>query len=424
MKKIYLLTTLFLAFLSQAQTVSTFAGSGTAGSTDATGTAASFSNPRAVAVDASGNVYVADFINHKIRKITPAGVVSTFAGSGFTGSTDGTGTAASFRNPSGVAVDASGNVYVADYGNHKIRKITPSGVVSTFAGSGTQGSADATGTAASFNAPFGLAVDASGNIYVADTGNHKIRKITPAGVVSTLAGSGSYGSTDGTGTAAIFAFPNGVALDASGNVYVADTNNNKIRKITSAGVVSTFAGSGTQGSIDGTGTAASFDYPTGVAVDASGNVYVADTFNNKIRKITPAGVVSTLAGSGAQGSTDATGTAASFHYPAGVAVDAAGNVYVADYNNHKIRKITSVLSTASHTFTNLVGYPNPAKNTFTISIQENATATVYNLLGKAVASKTLISGENTIDISKLTNGVYMVTIQNEKGAQSIKLVKE
>jgi sugar lactone lactonase YvrE len=411
--------------ITSAGVVSTFAGSGEEGRTDATGTAASFNRPFGVALDASGNVYVADSKNNKIRKITPAGVVSTFAGSGEEGRTDATGTAASFNRPFGVALDASGNVYVADYINDKIRKITPAGEVSTFAGSGYSGSTDGTGTAASFYSPTGVAVDASGNVYVADTSNNKIRKITPSGVVSTLAGSGAQGSTDGTGTAASFYRPVGAAVDAAGNVYVADTYNDKIRKITSAGVVSTFAGSGDFGSTDGTGTAASFKFPQGVAVDASGNVYVADTYNHKIRKITSAGVVSTLAGSGEVDSTDGTGTAASFNGPGGVALDAAGNVYVADRGNNKIRKITSAaLSSANYTFTNLVGYPNPAKNTFTIAIQENATATVYNLLGKAVVSKTLISGENTIDTAKLTNGVYIVTIQNENGAQSIKLVKE
>jgi sugar lactone lactonase YvrE len=319
-------------------TVTTFAGSGTSGSTDATGTAASFSFPSGVAIDAGGNVYVADVVNQKIRKITPAGVVTTFAGSGASGSTDATGTAASFGDPYGIAVDASGNVYVADQSNHKIRKITSAGVVTTFAGSGSQGSTDGTGTAASFNYPLGVAVDAVGNVYVADRGNNKIRKITPAGTVTTLAGNGVQGSTDATGTAASFYYPYGVAVDAGGNVYVADQSNHKIRKITPAGVVTTLAGSGSQGSTDAMGTAASFIYPLGVAVDAGGNVYVADGGNHKIRKITPTGTVTTFAGSGSIGSTDGTGTAASFYYPTGVAIGTGGNMYVADRYNHKIRK--------------------------------------------------------------------------------------
>jgi sugar lactone lactonase YvrE len=258
------------------------AGSGSSGSADGAENEASFYEPSAVAVDSNGNVYVADGENYKIRKITPAGVVTTLAGSGVSDSDDGTGTAASFLYPQEVAVDSSGNVYVADSG--KIRKITPAGVVTTLAGSGVSGSEDGTGTAASFNRPAGVAVDSSGNVYVADFSNNKVRKITPAGVVTTLAGSGRQGSRDGT--AASFKWPNGVALDSSGDLYVADYGNRKIRKITPAGVVTTLAGSGVEGSEDGTGTAASFAYADGVAVDRSGNVYVADRGNNLIRKIT------------------------------------------------------------------------------------------------------------------------------------------
>jgi sugar lactone lactonase YvrE len=309
------------------------------GLTSTLAAASSFSLPTGVAVDASGNIYVAAKFAHEIRKISSTGVVTTLAGSGTAGSANGTGTAASFYNPTGVAVDVSGNIYVADKSNHKIRKITAAGVVTTLAGSGTAGSADGTGTAATFNNPAGVAVDASGNIYVADKDNHKIRKITAAGVVTTLAGSGTDGSADGTGTAATFSLPEGVAVDASGNIYLADTGNDKIRKITAAAVVTTLAGSGTAGSTDGTGTAATFDLPTGVAVDAFGNIYVADQNNHKIRKITSAGVVTTLAGSGTDGLVDGTGTAAFFYNPTGVAVDVFGNIYVADTRNSKIRKI-------------------------------------------------------------------------------------
>ena len=383
--------------ISPSGIVSTLAGNGTQGSANGMGTTASFFAPAGVAVDATGNVYVADYGNNMIRMINPSGLVSTLAGnsSGASGSANGTGTAASFKSPSGVAVDAAGNVYVADAGNNMIRKIitttpsfgvvttlagaaslgsangtpfnspsgvavdaggnvyvadqgnsliqkisqsgVPSGVVTTMAGSGTNGSANGTGTAASFNAPQGVAVDAAGNVYVADYGNSLIRMISASGVVSTLAGNGVAGSANGTGSAASLNHPSGVAVDAGGNVYVADNSNNMIRKISPSAIVTTLAGSGVAGSANST---ASFGDPTGVAVDGSGNVYVADADNRVIRTISPAGLVSTLAGSGTSGSANGVGTTASFSLPTGVAVDAAGNVYVADVGNNLIRRST------------------------------------------------------------------------------------
>ena len=319
--------------------VTTLAGNAAAppGSADGDGAAASFNFPIGVAVNTAGDIFVADTNNDTIRKVTPAGVVTTLAGTaGQRGSADGTGAAARFYNPEGVALDGAGNVFVADGGN--IRKITPAGAVTTFAG--TAGSA-------------GVAVDAGGNVYVAEV--TIIQKISPTGVVTTLAGNAAAppGSVDGTGTDALFSSPNGVAVDGAGNVYVADTF--IIRKITPAGVVTTLAGStSSAGNVDGTGAAASFLLPNGVAVDGAGNVYVADSGDNTIRKITPAGVVTTLAGSvvttpadtgpmgpvGQAGSADGTGTSASFNNPMGVAVDGAGNIFVADTFNNTIRKIT------------------------------------------------------------------------------------
>ena len=323
--------------LANQVAVTTLAGSGVAGFADGTGSAAKFYHPRGVAVDSSGTVYAVDRSNHRIRKITPAGVVTTFAGSGVAGFADGTGAAAQFNYPAGVAVDSSGTVYVADGGNHRIRKISPVGVVTTLAGSGVAGFADGTGAAAQFNYSQDVAVDSSGAVYIADYGNNSIRKITPAGVVTTFAGS-TIGFADGTGSAAQFNRPQGVAVDSSGTVYVGDTGNNRVRKITPAGVVTNFAGSGTVGSADGTGGAAQFYRPEGVAVDSSGTVYVVDAANHRIRKITPAGVVTTLAGSTA-GFADGTGAAAQFSWPNGVAVDSSGTVYVGDDSNNRIRKI-------------------------------------------------------------------------------------
>src|ERR1017187_1417676 len=342
---------LFLASVliarSQTLTVSTLAGYAAPGSADGAGTAARFANPWGVAADSAGNLYVADTDNHTIRKVTAGGTVSTFAGlAGVSGSADGTDSGARFNQPQGVAVDTNGIVYVADTGNYTIRKITPAGIVTTLAGSaGISGSTDATGDSARFYEPEGIAVNSAGTlIYIADTWNHTIRQVTPAGVVTTLAGSaGNFGSADGAGNSAQFYQPQGMAVDGSGNIYVADTGNQTIRKVTVLGAVTTLAGlAGNNGNADGTGNSASFWNPQGVALDSAANLYVADSFNNTIRQVTPAGVVTTLAGTaGSLGSADGTGAAARFWQQIGRAVDSAGNVCVADSANGTIRRIAS-----------------------------------------------------------------------------------
>jgi len=297
-------------------------------------TVPSFFSPAGVAVDGGGNIYVADYGNNLIRKITASGLVSTLAGSGNQGSINAGGVLASFNQPTGIAVDATGNVFVGDAGNDIIRKITPDGTVTTFAGSDSTGYADGAAATASFFHPEGITLDAAGNVYVADAGNNLIRKVS-GGTVSTIAG-----NKLGTTADNIFSDPTGVAIDAEGNIYTANFLASNILKINSAGTVSVFAGSGNIGSLNGTGIAASFYFPNSLAVDAGGNVYVSDGVNNLIRKITPDGTVSTFAGSGVAGAVDGNGAAASFNGPAGLAVDAVGNVYVADANNNRIRKIT------------------------------------------------------------------------------------
>ena len=422
-KTIFLISAFITTVITDAQvTVTTFAGS-TLGFANGTGAAAQFYSPTGVATDGAGNVYVADQNNHKIRKITPAGVVSTFAGSGASGSANGTGVAAQFNFPLGVATDIAGNVYVADTSNNKIRKITPAGVVSTLAGSGNAGFADGTGVAAQFNQPRGVITDAAGNVYVGDRLNYKIRKITPAGVVSTLAGSTS-GFADGTGAAAQFNQPYGLAIDAAGNLYVADTVNQKIRKITPAGVVSTLAGS-TQGFADGTGASAQFNIPTGLAIDTTGNVYIGDTFNNKIRKITPAGVVSTLAGS-TQGFADGAGATAQFFTLYGVATDVAGNVYVADMNNNKIRKITQQLDLVQNDMASkIVVFPNPVTSVLTIKLEIDCVLdkiSVTDLSGKIILTQT--QNTTTLNVENLAKGIYFLEAFSGADNYISKFVKE
>jgi sugar lactone lactonase YvrE len=310
---------------AQAQ-VTTFAGSATIGSTNGTGTAASFNSPWGIATDSAGNVYVADSDNGLVREITPAGVVTTLAN---------LGTGLSANALIGIAVDSNGNVYVSQTPNNRISKITPSGTISILAGSATggatsAGAADGTGTAASFNFPEGVAVDSAGNVYVADSGNNEIRKISPAGVVTTLAGSTTPGSADGTGSAASFKFPTGVAVDANGNVYVVDSGNSSLRMITPAGVVTT-------PTLATSGSSATSVTPAAVAVDAKGNVFVAS--GKQVFMRTPTGTFNLLAGSGDAGSADGTGTAATFTSLVGITVDTSGNVYVSDLLAERIRKL-------------------------------------------------------------------------------------
>jgi sugar lactone lactonase YvrE len=286
-------------------------------------------------VDGEGNIIIADFRNNLVRKIAPDGTVSTLAGAGSAGFADGAGAAAQFNCPCGVAVDGEDSIIISDYCNHRVRKMTRDGTVSTLAGSGRKGFADGAGAAAQFNCPTGVAVDGEGNIIIADWGNHRVRKITPDGTVSTLAGAGSKGFADGAGAAAQFNCPRGVAVDGEGSIIIADFCNHRLRKMTRDGTVSTLAGSGSAGFADGAGAAAQFDYPYGVAVDGEGSIILTDYNNERVRKITPDGTVSTLfAGS------------CGLH---GVAIDADGCVVVCT-GEHSVAKIAGCRVAAPRTW--------------------------------------------------------------------------
>lgn len=319
--------------------VTTYAGSLTSGVADGFRTAATFINPRGIVFSPSGYLYAADDGARNIRRIDPNGYVTTFAGSGNPGFVNGQGTAASFSHIFALAVDAAGNLYVTDYTNNAIRKIDTSANVTTLAGNGTAGSADGSGMNATFNSPLGICVDSSGNVFVADSGSAKIRKITPTGVVTTLAGNGSSGATDGPGSVAKFSASHGLAIDSQNNIYVADIGSNRIRKVTPSGVVSTVAGNGAVGAADGLGTQATLNAPVGITVDSSDNIYFSDRGGNLIRKLSSAGVVTTIAGNGTVGTTDGTGNQATFNNPEGLAFDAFGNLYVVSYDGHRIRQI-------------------------------------------------------------------------------------
>ncbi|MCB4792555.1 MAG: carboxypeptidase regulatory-like domain-containing protein [Elusimicrobia bacterium] len=333
--------------------ITTIAGNGTAGFSGDGGSAllAQLNSPRGVAVDDSGNVYIADYDNQRIRKVTVSGIISTIAGNGTAGfSGDGeSAILAKFNGPRGVAVDVSGNVYVADYGNNRIRKINSSGIITTITGIGTTGYAGDGGSAASaqLNGPRGVAVDAAGNVYIADNDNHGIRKVSILGIITTIAGTGVSGYA-GDGESANLAqidSPYGVAVDVLGNVYIADLINNVIRKVSTLGIITTIAGTGTWGysGDGGPATAAQLDSPFGVAVDASGNIYIADNGNHRIRKVNASGIITTISGTGTAGFSGDGGSATSAQLasPRGVAVDISGNVYIADSGNQRIRKINA-----------------------------------------------------------------------------------
>ena len=323
----------------------TLAGlAGSYGSADGTGTAARFGySVIGIAADAAGNLYAADYSNSTIRKITQSGIVTTLAGSaGNSAYVDGTGASARFSSPFGIVVDSQGNLFVTDPPN-RIRKVTPSGVVTTFAGPGPGNYTDGVGAAASFGGVGGIAIDYADNLYVCDTAYNTIRKITPAGVVSTFAGPGAAattGSTDGPAAAARFNIPRGICADSLGNVYVTDAYNQTIRKITPAGIVTTLAGlPGVSGSVDGTGMAARFYLPLSITSDAGGNLIVADTYNQTLRSVSPAGVVTTIGGlAGDLGNADGVGSKARFRYPFGIAAAPDGSLIIADTYNYTIRR--------------------------------------------------------------------------------------
>jgi sugar lactone lactonase YvrE len=420
-------------------TFTTLAGqTGVVGYNDGTGVNAHFSGPQGLTVDGSGNLFVADADNGTIRKVTPAGVVTLFAGipevlsppnglliasgSGFLPD-NGTGSAAHFVQPGGIVADGAGNLYVTD-GSATIRKITPAGMVTTLAGGPPTGigspEQDGIGMAAIFENPEGIAIDSSGNLYVADSGGYTIRKVSPTGNVTTLAGLVTqFGSTNGTGTVARFSVPKGVAVDANGNVFVADSGNYLIRKITPAGVVTTLAGTaGVAGSVDGTGSAAQFSSMNGIAIDANGNLYVTDA-NNTIRKITSAGVVTTLAGTpNVSGSSNGTGAAALFSNPSGIAVDASGDLFVADAGNDTIRESYTAPNAAPTISTQPTAQSVALYSSVTFSVAASgvpAPGYQWMLNGSPVAGAT--NPTLTIDDVQADNlGSYSVWATNSSGS--------
>jgi uncharacterized protein (TIGR03437 family) len=355
-----LVSSLGVCFQANGQNgiITTVAGSGPIGFSGDGGlaTSASLSFPYGVAADALENLFIADQGNNRIRRVSATGTITTVSGTGTVGFSGdgGPATSAELNSPFGIAVDASGNLFIADTSNNRIRKVSASGIITTVAGNGSVGFAGDGGpaTSASLNQPIGVAVDTSGNLFIADSLNSRIRKVSAAGIIATFAGGGTAVVGDGgPATSAFLSLPYGVAADAAGNLFIADLLGNRIRKVSANGIITTIAGIGTCcfSSDGGPAVSALVGQPTGVAVDASGNVFIADRDNNRIREVSVSGIIATVAGNGTAGFSGDGGpaTAAELYEPSGVAVTPSGNLFIADYVNNRIRKVSMPASSGS-----------------------------------------------------------------------------
>ncbi|NOQ80294.1 MAG: hypothetical protein GQ546_12955, partial [Gammaproteobacteria bacterium] len=343
--------------------INTIAGTGVDGYSGDEGlaTQAQLSYPYGLTIDYNGNLYIADTDNSSIRKITPEGIITTVAGTGDYGYSGdgGEATQAQLDMPYGLTTDSAGNLYIADTYNNRIRKVTPEGIISTIAGTGEYGYSGDGGLAvqAQLDSPYDLTIDNAGNLYIADTYNYRIRKVTPEGIISTIAGTGDYGFSGdgGLATQAQLDDPHGISIDAAGNLYIADTYNNRIRKVTPEGIISTIAGTGSYGfsGDGGFATQAQFDEPWALTIDSAGNLYIADVYNNRIRKVSPEGIITTVAGTGnyGDGGDGGLATQAQLDEPYGLTMDSAGNLYIADVYNNRIRKVSpeGIISTIAGT---------------------------------------------------------------------------
>ena len=353
--------------------------------------AARLNLPYDVAVDSSGNLYITDRNNHRIRKVDSTGTITTIAGTGKDGFSGdgGPATQAQLNFPTGVAVNGEGNLYIADVGNHRIRKVDSTGTITTFAGTGERGFGGDGGPAiqAQLDAPTGVAVDGAGNLYIADRNNSRIRKVDSIGTITTIAGGGGFGEDGGPAIQARLSLPYSVAVDGAGNLYIADQYNNRIRRVDSTGTITTIAGTGELGfgGDGGPATQARLFLPYGVAVDGAGNLYIADQYNHRIRKVDSTGTITTIAGTGERrfGGDGGPAIQAQLDEPTGVVVDGAGNLYIADLANHRIRKvdstgtITTIAGTGEQGFGGNDGPASQAHLFFPIAVAVDGAGTLY-----------------------------------------------
>jgi trimeric autotransporter adhesin len=400
-----------VSITSNSQIINTIAGDSTAGYTGDGGlaTVAELNGPAGIAEDATGNIYVADQNNNSIRMVNTSGIISTIAGinsAGYSGD-GGLATVAELNAPYGLAIDISGNIYIADWSNDRIRVINTSGIINTFAGNGYGASISSGGysgdggqaSVAELYLPADVKLDNAGNIYIADEVNNRIRMVNTAGIITTVAGDSIQGfaGDGGQATVAELHFPVGIALDATGYLYIADQRNNRVRMVNTSGNISTFAGNGTPSFFGdgGPATAAELLFPYGILVDTAGNVYISDVGNSRIRTVNTSGIINTIAGINYVGYSGDGGpaTAAEINNPLGIILDASNNLYIADAGNNRVRKITSNIATVIKSVTSNTNdvtiYPIPTTSSFTISgITKGQTIEVYNYLGQMVYTST------------------------------------
>ena len=383
------LTLLTAVAWAQPQTlVGDFAGDGGPASQ------AQLNFPTGVAVDGAGNLYIADTNNDRIRKVDSAGTITTIAGTGERrfGGDGGPAIQAQLDAPSGVVVDGAGNLYIADRANHRIRKVDSTGTITTIAGTGERGFGGDGGpaTQARLNNPYGVAVDGAGNLYIADLANHRIRKVDSTGTITTFAGTGErgFGGDGGPASQAQLNFPTGVAVDEAGNLYIADWSNARIRKVDGTGTITTIAGTGELGFGGDGGPAiqAQLGDPTGVAVDGAGNLYIADQYNNRIRRVDSTGTLTTIAGTGERGFSGDSGpaTQAQLDDPTGVAVDGAGTLYIADASNHRIRLLTPTATGSSLDFAHFANGTGITSSLVFVNVSAPQRAGSFTLAGQLV----------------------------------------
>ncbi len=443
MNHILLRTCLLLVFVPfifvevNAQIITTYAGTGAAGYAGDNGPAifAKLNQPGYICHDASENLLIADYKNNVIRKVTNTGSISTIAGNGTAGYSGdgGHATVAKVRGPMGIAVDGSGNIYFAEALNHVIRKISTSGIISTIAGTGTSGynGDDIPATDAKLYSPYGVDVDNAGNIYFADVNNYRVRKINTLGIISTIAGNGFFGfSGDGSpATAAQTKYPSGIAVNnVTGDIYISDYANHRIRKVNALGIITTIAGTGVVGNSGdgGPATSANLNGPNGVYVDNVGNVYITCNYANVVRKVNISGIISTIAGNGTIGAGGDGGpaTTAQLSNPNDISINAIGNIFIADADNNAIRKIANypeAINEINCTGQTITIYPNPAKTEITIEAEGTVeTISISNAIGQTIYRQSTATNNTVIDISGFASGMYFVKVNGVYGGKFVK----